>query len=158
MANPLNHRSAFEQQTRLQALLVQNWGKRLEINAGGGKLIVSLEADIQSTWQSAVAGLHLTTDNNIVFASDQQENEKPCILTYVVGSALKVTGAHNPDELYALMMGIGVDSRDAWLVADHCEGLDLGMVWSFYRDRHDFLIAVPLMNTEFAASLMSSDG
>ncbi len=37
MANPLNHRSAFEQQTRLQALLVQNWGKRLEINAAGGQ-------------------------------------------------------------------------------------------------------------------------
>jgi len=66
---------------------------------------------------------HLTTDYNIVPSLQIQENEKRvCILTLRRWLGVEGDWAHNPNELYALMMGIGVDSRDMHeLVADHCE-------------------------------------
>jgi len=112
-------RSAFEQQTRLRAPAGQT-GQRLEIKRRGGQADCQFESDIQSTWQSGRAGLHLTTDNNIVFASDQQENEKQRASSPTsVGSALKVTGAHNRMNSCIDDGGWVSDSRDAWLGQNH---------------------------------------
>ncbi|MCP9917195.1 hypothetical protein [Cyanobium sp. ATX 6F1] len=153
MAKPIEQRSVDEQQRRLTTLLTEHWGERLEIKSNQAQLVLSLEPDIQATWQSEAESLELNSDTNIVFASEQNINGQHFTLTYIVGAALKVAGAHSPDELYELLLGIGVDSSHAALAADNCEGLNLGMAWSFYRDRHNLLVAVPLMNYGFAKSL-----
>ncbi|MCT0214077.1 MULTISPECIES: hypothetical protein [unclassified Synechococcus] len=153
MAKPIEQRSVDEQQRRLTALLTEHWGERLEIKSNEAQLILSLEPDIQATWQSEAESLAINADMNIMFASDQNINGERFTLTYIVGAALKLAGAHSPDELYGLLIEIGVDSTHAALAADNCEGLNLGMAWSFYRDLHNLLVAVPLMNYGFAKSL-----
>jgi len=97
---PLNHRFRLEAAKRgSKHLAVSELGQKMESQRRGATNCQVLRPISNRLWQFRQwqAVFHLTTDNNIVFASDSnRKTKKRHSFTTSLRSALKVTGAIIP--------------------------------------------------------------
>ena len=88
-----------------------------------------------------------STDNLLLACDKNSGDLSTTKLTWVVGSAIRGARASNARDAANLLTQMGVMDEIAKAVITYCPGLGEDLVWAFYLERHGWLTATPVAQT-----------
>ena len=130
------------------AAMIQSCRSNQEIKISRGEAIlrINFRLDDLNLWSESAevlqsANIILACDNNT--AGIEESN-----LTWVVGAAIRGINLDNPNQAIGLLIKLGIEANIAAEIIDVCPGLCKEVKWAFYRERHGWLCASPVLNRE----------
>ncbi len=130
------------------AAMIQSCRSNQEIKISRGEAIlrINFRLDDLNLWSESAevlqsANIILACDNNT--AGIEESN-----LTWVVGAAIRGINLDNPNQAIGLLIKLGIEENIAAEIIDVCPGLCKEVKWAFYRERHGWLCASPVLNRE----------
>tara|TARA_B100000902_G_scaffold217292_1_gene206506 strand:- start:120 stop:545 length:426 start_codon:yes stop_codon:yes gene_type:complete len=129
--------------------LQQQAGESGELNyvVGQGCFRINLRDDNIALWKETFEQNNFA--DNLLLACDKNTGDlSKTKLTWVVGSAIRSVAARTTGEAATLLNQVGVGDDLARAAVEHCPGLAQDLVWAFYLERHGWLIATPVAQSQ----------
>ena len=133
---------------RIQDLQEQA-GESGELNyiVGEAYFKINLRDENIALWQETFEQ-NKSSDNLLLACEKNTGDLITTKLTWVVGSAIRGTTANDAAEAGKLLTHMGVVEELAKAAVEYCPGLGEDLVWSFYLERHGWLIATPVAQSK----------
>ena len=138
------------QKTAEQALsnLLKNSTKEKEVhfNIGKGIFRLNLKPDDMKLWGETLK--NISNPGNVLLACESNQVElSETKLTWIVGAAIRSTRIDKMTDIVNLLESLDIPNEIAEAASKHCPGLGSEITWAFYLERHGWLTASPIMDT-----------
>ena len=108
---------------------------------------MNLRDDNITLWQETFE--KLPYPSNLLLACERSDGALgQTRLTWVVGSAIRGTTAKGAGAVADLLKELDVPAELTAAAVERCPGLGEDLVWAFYLERHGWLIATPVAQTQ----------
>ena len=110
---------------------------------------INLRDENIELWQETLEQQNATPTAQLLLACEKSSGElKDTRLTWVVGSAIRGTTAKGAGAVADLLKELDVPAELTAAAVERCPGLGEDLVWAFYLERHGWLIATPVAQTQ----------
>ena len=109
------------------------------------RLRITSSPDIVKLWKETREAKGPNT-NMLLACEDNSGDLFATSLTWVVGAAIRNAQVRTFEEAYDTLKQLSVREGELELVRKHCIGLGGDIPWAFYRERHGWLTACPIVD------------
>ena len=134
------------QQTLSTLLRDSSEEKEVHFNIGNGIFRLNLKPEDIKLWGETLK--NISNPGNVLLACESNQVElSETKLTWIVGAAIRSTKIDKTIDIVNLLESLDIPNEIAEAASKHCPGLGSEITWAFYLERHGWLTASPIMDT-----------